>query len=171
MTVDPRIKAALIGLALLGGAFAAGRYSAPPDVREVERVEFRDRVVEVIREVKVKQAAEIKTVVVYREKVTKPDGTVIEKETSKADTETKTAETVKTDTSKDATSEGTREVERIVSAPRPAWRVGALAGGSLTPALVPAYGAHVERRILGPFSVGVWGLNSGQAGVSLSVEF
>src|SRR5436190_8856090 len=52
----------------------------------------------------------------------------------------------------------------------PQWRLGPMVGldwhsGQRT------YGGLVERRILGPISLGVWGLSSGQAGAVVTAEF
>ena len=58
-----------------------------------------------------------------------------------------------------------------VEADRPDWRVS-LIGGADVSHFTPTYGVMVERRVLGPFSAGVWALPmSKSAGVTLSVEF
>jgi hypothetical protein len=159
------------GIALLVAAFAVGRFSSrEPDVRDVERIVYQDRVVEKVVTVTVKEEA--KRVVIYRDRVIKPDGTRIEREVEKTETDTKIADT-RTGEKVD-TREGTKDREHVVTSPLPQWRVGALVGVGLRVdpfVLVPAYGAHVERRIAGPFFVGVWGLHTGTAGLSLSLEF
>ncbi len=158
-------------VALLAAAFAVGRYTArEPDVRDVERVVYKDRVVEKIVEVKVKEEA--KRVIVYRDRVIKPDGTRIEREIEKTETDTKITDA--RETAKEATHAGTKDREHVVTSPRPDWRVGAMVGTALTldPIfLKPVYGGFVERRIAGPFSVGIWGLSTGTTGVSLVLEF
>lgn len=58
-------------------AFTAGVYSRPAKIET--------KIVEVIKTVK----EEAKTRVVYRDKVTKPDGTIIEKESEREDTNSK----------------------------------------------------------------------------------
>ncbi len=157
--------------ALLLAAFAVGRYTArAPEVRDVERIVYQDRVVEKIVTVKVTEEA--KRVIVYRDRVVKPDGTRIEHEVEKTETDTKIADT-RTGEKKEK-REGTKDREHVVTSPLPQWRVGALVGVGLRLdplVLVPAYGAHVERRIAGPFFVGVWALHTGVAGLSLSLEF
>lgn len=170
--LPPNRWAVALALALTGlAAFAIGRYTAAdPDVHEVERVVYRDRVVEVIKTVTVKQAAE--TRVVYRDRVRAPDGTVHEREVERTDT--RATETAATDTSRVEAHDATRETARTVTSAKPNWRVGVLAGAQMRfdpLSLSPALGAHVERRILGPVWLGVWGLHAGTAGLSLSVEF
>lgn len=60
-----------------------------------------------------------------------------------------------------------REVERRVevSTPAPDWRIAGLVGydGGVV------YGASVDRRILGPITVGAWGLSSGSVGASVGI--
>ncbi len=152
-------------------SFAAGRGFTPPaEIRETERVVFKDRIVERV----VTQAAEVKHVIVYREKVTKPDGTVTEKVTEKTDTNTKT----ETDKGTETMHEGARVTERVVTS-KPDWRVGIMGGAAVSFAPLsasPLLGAHVERRIVGPFSLGVWSLVETSkltvsAGLSVSAEF
>ena len=65
-----------------------------------------------------------------------------------------------------------REVERRVEvhSPLPDWRVGGLVGLSLRGGPEPAFGAEVQRRILGPVYLQAWGLNTGAAGVGVGLE-
>ncbi len=172
----PYLALFLVGALLAASSFAVGRYSAAgPDVREVERIVYKDRVVEKIVEVKVKQAAEVK--IVYREKTTKPDGTTVERTAERTDTKTDEKTDTKTDTER--TAEGTRDVERVVIAQKPDWRVGALVGADVAFNPLAAsllVGVQVERRIAGPFSVGIWALVRPSpfglaAGGSLALEF
>lgn len=67
----------LIGLAALAVSFGIGYYATPTKIKENVRIEYKDSKVEV------------KTKIVYRDKITKPDGTIIEKEVEKEDTNTK----------------------------------------------------------------------------------
>ncbi len=172
----PRLCFAIGVLSAALACFAIGRYSAAgPDVREVERIVYKDRVVEKIVEVKVKQAAEVK--IVYREKTTKPDGTTVERTAERTDT--KTDEKTNTKTDSERIAEGMRDVERIVVAHKPDWRVGALIGADVAFNPLAASllaGAQVERRIAGPFSVGLWALVRPSpfgfaAGGSIALEF
>ena len=67
----------LLGTLLVAVIFTAGRYSKATKVETKEVVKI------------VTQKEEAKTRVVYRDKVTKPDGTIIEKEVEREETNTK----------------------------------------------------------------------------------
>lgn len=157
-------------------AFAVGRFTAAkPTVTTQEHTVYQDRIVYKDREVKVASKAEVKHVVVYRDRVIK-DGTTTEHEVETDDT---TAHELASDVTTHASTE-TKAIDRTasktVTSDRPQWHVGILAGGSLTTPLLSiagplTLGVHAERRIAGPFWGGVWALSSGQAGASLSGEF
>lgn len=160
-------------LAVLGGVFAAGRYSAPkPDVRVTEHVVYQDRVVEKV--VTVTAKADTKTVVVYRDRTVKPDGTVHEQ--SEERTVDAATETAHTDDAKAETSQTDTQRTITITAAKPQWRVSLLAGASLRSPLLPVYGplvlgVEVNRRLLGPLWVGLWAQTGGSGGISLGIEF
>lgn len=160
----------LLALACIVGAFAVGRYTTPgPDVVIAESIRFVEKRVEV----KVVEKAKAK--IVYRDVVTKPDGTKIDRSVESSATDTRIA----TDTV--TARDGASDRKETVSAYKPQWRVGALlgvdAGAIARSPLTPSYswisaGAFAERRIVGPFFVGLWALSSGPSfGLTLSVEF
>lgn len=146
-------------LVALVAAFSAGRFSAPLQVEE--RVEYRTELRTVTVQAKARER------VVYREKVTLPDGTTTEKTSSR--------ELLKVDTTAKADSTSTGLTAKTTTL-RPDWRIGVLAGATWKePALTIAgplvLGVQVERRIIGGVSVGAWGSTQGAAGASVSVEF
>lgn len=154
--------------AALVAAFTVGRYTAQqPEIHETEALAVH----QTVWTRTVYQREETTHRVVYRERITTPDGTVKERETEKDDThETENSGTV-------ATTQ-TVETEKLaisVIPHKPDWRIGILAGTSvLTPSL--QFGASLERRIFGPFSLGVLVLARQQpvdisVFGSLSVEF
>jgi len=89
--------------------------------------------------------------------VTKPDGTK---------TTTTDDNSVINDNSSTKDSSST-----ITTYSKPQWKVGALAGLSVNSLSKPIYGAQVEKRLLGPISIGAFGLSNSTGGVSLSLEF
>lgn len=151
-------------------AFSAGRFTAPVKVetREVEKVVWKDRVVEKV----VTKRAKAVDRVVYVDRVVTPEGELREKRS--IHTVTDARELV--DSGK--ASESTGSTEKSASSTttlRPDWRVGVLAGASLKEPLVPiagplVLGASVERRIVGGLSAGAWINTAGAAGASVSLE-
>jgi len=153
---------------VFGAGFFLGRGKKRVEVREVEKV----RTVEVVREVKVSDRATARNVVRRKTTSKTPDGT------TKTETVTTIGVTEReistTSTAKTAEKHTERETARVESNPAD-WRVSALVGGQLKLSPISfntlVYGAAVERRLLGPVWVGVWGISSGTAGVSLTLEF
>ena len=155
---------------ITGLAFSAGRFTAPvkTDVREVEKVVWRDKVVEKV----VTRKAKAVDRVVFVDRVVTPEGEVREKRTTRTLTDAREL----TDSGK--TSESTGKSESISSSTtaRPDWRLGVLVGASLREPLLPVagplvLGASLERRIVGGLSAGAWLNTVGAAGASLSVEW
>lgn len=158
-------------LVLLALAFSAGRFSAPErvDVREVEKVLWKDRIVEKV----VTKKAKAVDRVVYVDRVVMPNGEIREKTSTRTITDAR--ELVNTD--KASESEGKADSSKAtVTTDRPDWRVGVLVGASIRDPLLPlagplVIGASVERRIIGGVSAGAWVNTGGSAGAAVSVEF
>jgi hypothetical protein len=179
-----RPLAAMLAVAL---AYALGRYGVPERVVVTERVRVEQVEHQVVvtqervrvERVEVAQAARA----VHREQTTtrQPNGAVQTRvvEDERAEASRGTVERSQADTQARAESTRTEkedaQASRTVEAARPAWRVHALVGVRLSDVLggklAPAYGAALERRVLGPLSVGAWGLSTGTVGVSVSLEF
>lgn len=138
----------IILLAMTGIGYGAGRYLQP--------AEIKTEVKEVVKEVEVVKH-DVKTVT---DTVERPDGT---KETHTV-TEDHTVDRTKKDSTKDSTT--------VIDSLKPQWRVEAMAGTGLHDfGLNPTYIVGAQRRILGPFSAGIWGSNKQEIGISVSFEF
>jgi cytoskeletal protein RodZ len=126
---------------------------------------------------KEKERAEVKRVIVYRDRVIKPDGTRIEHEVEQTATDTTTHETVKAESTREVVREVVKRVE--IKPAQAKWHAGALVGLDarnvtlLPPSPGPiVFGAEVQHRIADwPLFVGGWGLSNGSFGVGLSFEF
>lgn len=93
-----------------------------------------------------------------KKKVTeKPDGTKITEET--VTESTGETETVKTETKEKIETKG------------PKTSVQVLAGFDLQKTPTPVYGVAAQRELIGPISVGAFGLTNGTVGVTLGVSF
>lgn len=166
-----RVVVAVALVAVAAAAFSTGRLTAPEkvEVREVEKVVWKDRVVEKV----VTKRAKAEERVVYVDRVVSPKGEVREKRvtTTKADTR-EVADLGRTTESIGSTEKSASSTSTL----RPDWRVGVLVGASLQEPLVPiagplVLGASLERRIVGGLSAGAWVNTVGAAGASLSLEF
>lgn len=187
---------AVAGLAMFL-AYSCGQQSVGPEVKEVEKVVYKDRIVE--KEVeKVVEKVVVKKVWVRSRKnnkqtvitvIERPDGT---KETRKDIKDLSTTdESNNSTTDKENTKtvyvdrivekEVTKEVEKIVSPRLPQWRVG---GGIGYDALEPFEGTRGipgmqgvvimvegERRIYKGLWGGLWIISTGVLGIKLDGEF
>lgn len=138
----------LLGILIaLAAGYGIGRYAQPAKI-EIKKEE-------VIKEVEVIK----KDVVIVEKEVKNPDGTV-------------TTERVITDkTQIDSKKETTEKQSSIVSNKKADWKVSASVGAESLKFTQPVYGLHVERRILGPFFIGAYGMTNSNYGVSIGMEF
>jgi len=159
METSDKIKAAIIAAAVLG-AFAAGRYTAPA------KVKVETKTVEVEKKVEQKERDRHRETVIVE--VTKPDGTRERTSKTVEDTETKTQKTDNLSTSTSQLSEVTRKnsvlAVSLLAGARPEFSGGFSVGPFV-------YGAHVSKQVLGPISLGAWGLTSGEFGLSAGLQF
>lgn len=185
----PAIYAAAVGA--LAAAFITGRYTVPTKVVEKEKV------VEHIDETKVAELSETINTLrgritelesethIEEETVEKPDGTKTTKKTTdtKSKSTEKVVETVYVDREVKVveTKVVDREVtkEKRVETRRPDWRISAFAGVNVAdpgfkptpPYVSPVLGLGVERRMIGPVHVGIFGMTNKTVGLSASFEF
>jgi hypothetical protein len=134
----------MVGLAIF--SFSAGRWLAP------EKVRTEIKVVEVIKQ---DQKEHTKTII---HEVDRPDGTKEITTEIVVDTHTTTDTTVHSD----QTTETTRGTSKVT--------VAALGGIRLSDP-TPLYGVSVSKPILGPITIGVWGLSNGTLGASVGLTF
>lgn len=166
LTRTQKVSVVVVSLA---ASFAAGRFATPAKVViKTETVTVEKLVKDDKSNIKVKSDKHYKTV---KTETTKPDGTKVVTSTTTIDDGTikdtkvddNTNDTVNTDTKSEKTV--VNNTGRVT--------ISALAGispFSLVPQ-TPFYGAQVQRNLLGPVVVGVFGLNTGQAGISLGLQF
>lgn len=159
MTTKTKI---IIAASALIGAFATGRWMAP------EKVKIEKQIVEVEKKSSDKDAEKSTKKTTTTTKVTRPDGSVEEtttvvEETNRKSSKSETSESGKSDTE---TTEITRGSSKV--------SVLALGGVKLSGDVsnqVPVYGLSVSKPILGPITVGVWGLSNSIIGASIGLTF
>jgi hypothetical protein len=172
----PAWRVAVVAFVVAGAGVAAGvgigRLHALEEVTEQVVVVTRTHEVQVVRwrATGTSSSRTTSTPVV----LAAPDGGVV----LAAATTTETRESWSTEGSSSSSSESSSSNSRTSSTvSRPDWRVGLLVGATWkepalklgdTPLVI---GATVERRIIGPFSLGAWGTTQGAAGLSVAGEF
>lgn len=170
------VGACILAAGLVGYAF--GRHTAPDKVVEKEVIRTVTKEDTTAREEVKRLTEQLETVKRQTHKettmVVNADGSKTIKSTvdTKVDrtNDTRTDLDTKTDMHRVATVESVREVTKLVERRRPDWRIGPMVGFDVRSRSI-SYGATVERRILGPVSVGAWGLSNGTAGLVLTLEF
>lgn len=165
--MDTRTKIIIAAVALIG-AFGAGWYLTPTKV--VTKTEIKEVIKEVVKEKEstTKDKKNDKVVIVVE--TVYPDGRRV-KETKIVD---KGSVTVNIDKDKSSETDKSTETktEKTVERAAPSLAVSVLAAKDVTNlSAPPAFGASVTKRILGPFTVGGFGLSNGTAGVSVGVLF
>jgi len=141
-------KIAIMVLVALGLGYAVGRYVQPASIKIV-----KEEVIKIVDRIN-------KDVVTIIEKITRPDGTVEEKTTIIDKTQYEHYQ-----------QQQTNESTTIVSQ-KAQWKVQGLAGIRIDDFRGPQiYGVGIERRIIGPVFVGVWGNTDKQVGLSVGLEF
>lgn len=138
-------KKVFIFAVIIVASFAVGMYSAKLNVAESKKQTEKEIEKEVTEET-----------VIIKEK--RPDGGEKTTITTKKETKTVTNET-KNSTSTKGTSK------------RRTLTINALAGVSTNDLSKPIYGFSVTKEVLGPVTVGAWGLTNGTLGVSLGLSF
>lgn len=142
--------------------FAIGRYTTPTKtITETKIVEVDKKTDDIV-----KQLNKHKKVTITD--ITRPDGTkerktIITEDTSKSSDEHKTEDTAKSSS----------ERKEVIKSSDPV-TLSALAGApiSLTSGLgSPIFGASLTKPVLGPITLGVWGLSNLTGGFSLGVTF
>lgn len=148
---------ALIVAGIAAVAFASGRWLAPTKIKtEIKTVEVE------------KKTDNSKTKInrdTTQVEITKPDGT---KEIT-----TKTHET--TDTADSSTSQTLKSSDQTKEVAKDGSKVtlSILAGAPIrfSDIVQPIYGGIIMKPILGPITVGIWGLSNSTGGVSLGLSF
>ena len=145
----------VIGVVVLLGAFAAGRWSAP------EKVKIQTVTVEKKTDDKKSDTEDHKKITVTE--TTKPDGTKTKTTVITDDRNTKTEDKSTDDTTKTMTKEVDKSTSKVT--------ISMLAAENLSSPSIPIYGVAITKPILGPLTVGIFGFQNSMAGVSVGLTF
>lgn len=161
MTTKTKIIISAISLLV---AFGFGRFSAPTKViKEVET-----KIVEVKVEDTKTDTSRNRRVEKIITETTRPDGTKVVETRIVDASQTERSTEKETATNRTESSRNLEVVERDSGSTS----ISVLAAlGKDSSFTTPIYGAHAQRRILGPISVGVFGLTTGVVGASLGLQF
>jgi uncharacterized protein YchJ len=163
--------AAIATVLLLGIGYLSGKYTTPAKVvtkieeKIVEKEVVKTKVDTSVREKKNREYIIVET--------TSPDGTIRRERRfiDKGETTTDTSKVNVSTTERDTELKSSTETVNSKNL----WNVSALATMSHTDSDFLrgniSYGAHVQRQILGPISVGAFGLTNKTYGLSLGVSF
>lgn len=156
-----RYKVAIAAVSL-GTAFGAGRYTVSETIKTVTKtVEVEKKVDKDVTVVKQKQRKHTTIV----EEV-KPDG---EKKTTTDIVYENDIDKKKNDNTTTTTDKQTDSKSTIVKGDSPV-TISALIGIDIT-GKRPAYGVSVTKPILGPLTIGLWGLSNASCGASIGLSF
>lgn len=154
----------LIVVAVVGVSFALGRYTVP------EKVKVETKIVEVEK----KTSSSKEDTSVDKHKNTKI--IVVEKPNGEKTTTTEISENTDIDKKKtgESTSDSTKNTDSLKETTRGDSKltISALGGVDFTKSVPQVvYGASVFKPILGPITIGVWGLSSPSCGASVGIQF
>lgn len=149
----------IISVVAIATSFAFGRWSAP------EKIKTEIKTVEVEKKTDDKQTdnKDHKTITIIE--TTKPDGTKTKTTTITDDRDNKSEDKSTDDLSK--TTDQTKEVSKSSSP----ITVSVLAGLDISSPAVPIYGLSITRPILGPITLGVFGMTNRTGGLSVGLTF
>jgi hypothetical protein len=164
MTTKYKVLVAAVSLVV---AYAVGRYTAPV------KIKTETKIVEVNKKTK-KEKEDIskdrhkKTTI---EEVTMPDGTRKKTTTITDDTEYDKKKTSNETEKSKRTEKETKEVIKESSKLHLSGLFGANVSGGIQQQITPIYGIAVSKDVLGPISIGGFGLTNGVVGISLGLNF
>lgn len=169
--VNLSVKTIVISSVLLLGIGAAiGRFEGPAKV--VTKTETKVVTQTVVKEVEKKSTENKKNTVTTITETTKPDGTKTRTIVIRNKDDIKVVDNTKVDEKTNTTSD--TKSSTVTTYDRGKWSVEALASVSkprLTNLGTVSYGLEVDRKIIGPISVGVFGLTDQTYGATLGISF
>lgn len=171
MELPQSVKLELVAVVVFIAGLACGRFTTPAKVITKTEIQTVEKEVVKNKEVTVKDTNKDRELVVTE--TTKPDGTkIVEKHYINRDQIKE--DTTKTNSVVD-TKKSDSKSETITTNEKNDWNLSALVTTSHTEDDMfhqsMSYGVHVQRRILGPFSVGAFGLTNKTYGLSIGASF
>lgn len=160
-------KIIIAGLVILLGGVAIGRYTLPAKV--VTKTETQIVTQVVTKTVEVDKTDYHKNKVLVETVTTKPDGTVVRKREFLDKSEIVKDDRTNTDTNSNSST--TTHTESSKTYANDKGSVRALVARNMDHISEDIYGVGVEKKILGPFTLGAFGLTDKTLGLSLGMTF
>ncbi len=156
MTTKTKVILSIVALLT---AYGFGRWSSPEKVVTVVKTVEVEK-----KKSKTETSKEVHRTTTITE-TTKPDGTKTVTTTIREDSVTEREKNTSENRSK--STEETKEITRASAKVT----VSALAGIDILSPGAPLYGASLSKPVLGPITLGIWGLTNSVGGVSLGLTF
>lgn len=160
-------KLLIAAVVLFAAGVAVGIYAKPAKV--VTKTETQTVTQEVTKTVEVDKTDYYKNKVLIETVTTKPDGTVTRKRMF-VDKSTIIKDDT-SDTNSNKSSNTTTQTETSKTYAQDAGSVHFLVGRNLDNLSQDIFGAHIEKKLIGPFAVGAFGLTDKTLGLSLGMHF
>jgi hypothetical protein len=160
-------KHIVIVIILLAASFMVGRYTTPTKTKTVVEEKVVEK--EVVKFVEVQAKTEKKDVETVVIEIISPDGT-IRKETKIVD-KTVLEEQKKIDLNKQTDQTRISKREETTESSSSEWMVSLMVSAKENNISEQNFGVHVQRRIIGPFYLGVYGEQNKGVGLSIGGTF
>lgn len=151
-------------VALVLGSFAAGRYTLPAKVITTTQTVAVDNKTSAEQD----DVNQSKHVVTKTKTTEKPDGSKVTTTVTTSDTNTDKDKKVASTDDSTITKATTKEVVNNTSTVNLSLMTGTKFSFGANPLV---YGGSVTKQVLGPVTIGVWGLSSGEGGASVGLTF
>lgn len=154
----------LVVIVLCVSSFAVGRYTTPVQIKTETKIVEVEKKTNVSDSDKKKERHKKTTTI----EETLPDGT---KRKTTVVTDDTQSDSQKHDSSSSETSKSETDKKEVTNRTSLV-TISALGGASISLGNVPLiYGASITKPVLGPITIGIWGLSNSTAGLSLGLSF
>lgn len=143
--------------------FALGRFTSPTKVKVETKIVEVEKTTKDTNSDTAKNKHKTTTVT----EVVHPDGTKETKTTTTEDSNANNKTTIVETSDKASTTDKTKEIVKSSGK----LTIAAMGGATLDKAFDPIYGGQISKDLLGPISLGVWGLSNRTAGLSIGLSF
>lgn len=157
----------IAGIVVFSAGAAVGLYSKPAKI--VTKTETQTVTQVITKTVEVDKTDYHKNKVLVETTITKPDGTVIRKREFVDKSEIVTNDQTNTDSNSNSSTKTSTETSKTYASDKVSVR--ALVARNMDHISEELYGVGVDKKLIGPFTVGAFGLTDKTLGLSLGMNF